>query len=189
MKKTIAKTIVALMLLTTGFMISCSENKKEEVKEPRISIHEATFMGNTKAVKDHIAFGTDLNIKDEYGSTPLNIAVTFGKTELAKMLIEGGADLTVQMADGSTALHTAAFFGRTEVVEAILSKGIDTQIRNSYGSTAAESLMPAFEQVKVIYDQMSRDLGPLGLKLDYDAIKESRPIIAEMIANYDKSQN
>lgn len=188
MKTSMTKTIVALMLLLTGFMISCSGTKTEEAEEPRISIHEATFMGNTKALEQHIAFGSDLNVKDEYGSTPLNIAVTFGKTDLAKMLINANADLTVLAGDGSTALHTAAFFGRTDLVEALLAKGIDTQVRNSYGSTAAESLMPDFEQVKVIYDQMARDLGPLGLRLDYDAIKAARPVIAEMIMTYETSQ-
>ena len=181
------KAFKAILLLAVGLMISCSGNPTREVKEPRISIHEATFMGNTKAVKDHIDFGTDLNIKDAYGSTPLNIAITFGKTELAKLLIESGADLTVTTADGSTVLHTASFFGRTEVVEAILAKGIDTQIRNSYGSTAGEVLMAPFDQVKGIYDQMSRDLGPLGLKLDYDAIKSSRPVIAQMITEYEST--
>ena len=189
MKKSTTKTIAALILLVAGFLASCSGKADvSKVQEPRISIHEATFMGNTKAVRDHIAFGTDLNMKDEFGSNPLNIAITFGKIEVAKLLIAGGTDLSALMADGSTVLHTAAFFGRTEIVESILAKGIDTQVRNSYGSTAQESLIPPFAQVKVIYDQMSRDFGPLGLKLNYDDIKAARPIISEMISNYDKAQ-
>ena len=188
MKNSITKTIAAIMLLAAGFTISCSGTSTERIEEPRISIHEATFMGNSSALEQHIAFGSDLNAKDEYGSTPLNIAVTFGKTDLAIMLINSGADLSVTAGDGSTALHTAAFFGRTEIVEALLEKGIDTQVRNSYGSTAAESLIPAFEEVKVIYDQMARDLGPLGLRLDYDAIKSARPVIAQMISDYNNAQ-
>ncbi len=189
MKTSMTKSIAALILIAALFTISCSGNSEgSKVQEPRVSIHEATFMGNTKAVKDHIAFGTDLDVPDEYGSTPLNIAITFDKTEISKLLIEGGADLTVKLGDGSTVLHTAAFFGRTEIVESILAKGIDTQIRNNYGATAQESLLPPFEAVKVIYDQMARDLGPLGLKLDYQEIQAARPLISEMIANYDNAQ-
>ena len=139
------KTIAAILLLIAGLTISCSGKQTAEVKEPSVSIHEATFMGNTRAVKDHIAFGTNLNVKDAYGSTPLNIAITFGKTALAKLLIESDADLSVLMADGSTVLHTASFFGRTEVAEAILAKGIDTQVRN---------IWITMKQAVVIYDQM-----------------------------------
>ena len=51
----------------------------ENVKPPAMDIHTATFMGDLKAVKQHIAAGSDLNAKDEYGSTPLTITATFGK--------------------------------------------------------------------------------------------------------------
>jgi methionine synthase I (cobalamin-dependent) len=141
-------------------------------------------MGNVKAIKQHIAAGSDLNVKDDYGSTPLNIAVTFEKTEIAKLLIDAGADLSIQSADGSTALHTASFLGRTELVEALLKAGADTEAQNSFGSTPLASIEVPFEQAKPIYDQLSKDLGPLGFKLDYDELENARPVIAEMIKTY-----
>ena len=57
--------------------------KKTEVEPPSVDIHTATFLGNTKALKQHIDAGSDLNVKDQYGSTPLIIATTFGKTDIA----------------------------------------------------------------------------------------------------------
>lgn len=148
---------------------------------PEIDIYTAALFGDLKAINQHIAAGTDLNSKDDYGSTPLIIAATFGKTEVAKVLIEAGADLNITNNDGATALHPAAFLCRTEIVEALLERGIDKNIENKYGSTALESVSVPFESVKPIYDQFSKDLGPLGLKLNYDQIKKTRPVIADLL--------
>ena len=138
-------------------------------------------MGNLEALQQHIKYGSDLNKKDDYGSTPLIIAATFGKTEIAKALINAGADLNLTSNDGSTPLHTAAFFCRTEIVKALLEKGANKNIKNSYGSTPREAVSTPFENVKGIYDQISKDLGPLGLKLNYTHLEMTRPIIAELL--------
>lgn len=138
-------------------------------------------MGDLKLLQAHVAAGTDLNQTDDFGSTPLIIATTFGKTAIAKELIQAGADLNATGGDGGTALHGAAFYCRTEIVEALLAKGADISIRNQYGSTALESVETAFADVKPIYDQISKDLGPLGFKLDYGYLEATRPKVAEMI--------
>lgn len=161
---------------------STEEQSKSSVsKAPSMDIHTATFLGNLKAVQQHINAGSDLNEKDEYGSSPLIIATTFGKADVAKALIEGGADLNGTNNEGSTPLHNAAFFCRTEIVEALLEKGAEKNVKNIYGSTAFESISGPFEDVQAIYDQINKDLGPLGLKLDYKHLESTRPIIAEML--------
>lgn len=171
------------------FLPSCTGEQGTDTKAPTnneapsVAIHEAAFMGNLKVIEGHIAAKTDLNARDEFGSSPLSIAATFGKTEVAKALIKGGADLNVRSADGSTPLHTAAFFCRTEIVEALLAAGADKGLRNNYGSTALESVSAPFDDAKMIYDQISKDLGPLGLKLDYMQLRNARPVIVEMLSN------
>lgn len=181
-----------ILLLALFTLTSCgnggAESKEETStpKAPKMDLMAATFMGDTKAVKGHIAAKTDLNQKDAYGSSALTIAATFGKTEIAELLIKGGANLNVTSADGSTPLHTASFFGRTEIVKQLLAKQADLTLRNSFGVTALESLTMPFDQVKPIYDQVGKDLGPLGLKLDYEQIEAARPVIAEMIKKAQK---
>jgi len=183
LKSMFAQKTFSLLLLTAIILnVACnSKGQKNEVEAPSSTLHEAVFMGNENQVEAHIAAKTDLNKKDQYGSTPLSIAITFGKSDIAKLLIESGADINAQGGDGSTPLHTAAFYCRTEIVELLLQKGADIGIRNNYGSTALESVSGPFANVKPIYDQIGRDLGPLGLKLDYDRLQNERPKIASMI--------
>ena len=189
--KLVTTSMLVVILLTiascgSGQEKSARENEQSSVSEtkvkpPSMDIHAAALMGNLEAIQQHIKAGSDLNEKDEYGSSPLTIAATFGKTEVAKALIEAGADMNCKSNDGSTPLHTAAFFCRIEIVEALLKKGADKNVRNNYGSTALESISGPFDNVKGIYDQISKDLGPLGFKLDYEYVKETRPRIAEML--------
>jgi len=155
---------------------------KTEVQAPNIDIHAAAVMGDLEAVQQHIKAGTDLDMKEPLGgSSPLITAVVFGKTEVAKVLIEAGADLNIKNNEGSTALHSAAFFCRTEIVETLLAKGADKTIKNKLGSTAFQAVAGPFDQVKVVYDFIGKQLGPFGLKLDYSHIKATRPKIAELL--------
>lgn len=190
--KTLTKLSLAMILLTA---VACNskqgdsdEEKKQTVssqetpKAPEMDIHAATFMGNMEAIRQHIAAGSDLNVKEpSMGSTPLISASVFGKTEVAIALIEAGADVNLQNNEGSTALTSAAFLCRTEIVKMLLEHGADKSLRTNAGSTALESVAGSFEDVKFIYDIFSRDLGPLGLKLDYEQLEETRPLIAEML--------
>lgn len=191
------KTIITVLLVATLLdFTACSRKDKNltmekeqtsdlqtNVKPPKINIHTASLLGDLKALNRHIRAGSDLDEKDEYGSTPLIIAATFGRTEVARVLIEAEADLNCKNNDGSTPLHIAAFFCRTEIVRMLLDNGADKNLENNFGSTPLESVAAPFENVKGIYDQFSRDLGPLGLKLDYEYLKATRPRIAEMLNN------
>jgi fucose 4-O-acetylase-like acetyltransferase len=152
------------------------------VNQPQMSLHAAVVTGNMEIVKYYILSGTDLNEKEpEGGSSPLITATMFGQTEAALALIEAGADINQKNNDGSTALHTAAFFCRTEIIKALLASGIDKTIKNNSGAMAAESVAAPFEVVKPIYDYFSKVYEPMGFKLDYERLKETRPMIAEML--------
>ncbi len=173
--KTTAIAVLVVMLLTA---VGC---KKQEDPTPHVLIQVAAMQGNIDEIRKHIKAGSDLNEIDAYGSTPLIIAITFGKTEVAKALIEAGADLTIGNNEGSAPLHVAAFFCRREIVEALLENGADKDFVNTAGRTALDTVEAPFDDVKAIYDAIRKGLEPLGLRLDYDRIKETRPKIAEML--------
>lgn len=197
-RKTIQKTMnavsittIVLVVLTLVFAFTGKpeaneteniETVKTEVPQETSSIHAAIVAGSLEAVKKHIKNGTNLNEKEPSGgSSPLITAIVFDKTEIALELIKAGANVNFQNNDGSTPLHTAAFFCRTEIVKALLKNGADKSIKNNAGSTARETVIVPFEAVQGIYEYFSKVYAPLGLKLDFEKIKTTRPEIAELL--------
>lgn len=188
--KTQINTMVKSTLLVFIVILAACGNKesgaqgqsKSNVKAPDVDLHTAIVSDNLDAVRQHIAAGSDLNVKDPFGgSSPLISAAVFGKTEAAKLLLDAGVDINFQNNDGSTALHTAAFFCRPEIVKMLLDKKADKSVKNKYSATAYENVAGPFEQVKSVYDMMGSALGPMGLKLDYAYIEKTRPEIATML--------
>ena len=171
------------MILITA--IGCSRNEKSATQvppePPSVSLHEAAVVGNTKAIRQHIAAGSNLNQKDSYGSSPLIAAITFGVVDSAQALIDGGADLNLTNNEGSTPLHIAAFLCHADIVRALLEAGADRELVNQAGHTALETVEGPFADAKPIYDGLGAGLAPLGLKLDYKHIEATRPEIAEML--------
>ena len=51
-----------VLIVSVVFLVGCG---------PSVDIHEAARTGNTEAVKQHLAAGTDVNAKIEGGVTPL----------------------------------------------------------------------------------------------------------------------
>ena len=72
------------------------------------SIHEAAGLkGNIEAVKQHLAAGADVNMKDDWGKTPLHKAAAYGGKEVTELLIDAGADVNAKNDEGRTPLDLA----------------------------------------------------------------------------------
>ena len=183
MKKVTTAILISTLLIFAGCgkQENSSKEKEQSPKPPRISLQMAALLGNIEAIKQHIKAGSNLNEKDEYGSTPLIVAATFGKTEVARALIEARADMKIKNNEGANPLHIAAFLCRPDIVEVLLDNGADKNARNGTGKTALETVAGPFDDVKDIYNSIAKALKPLGMELDYERIKMMRPKIAEML--------
>ena len=96
MKHLLLTTIAAVVLVGCG------------PSAPDISINQAVYEGNIEVVKQHLAAGTDVNAKNEWGdgeSTPLHYAAFNGHKEIAELLIAKGADVNAK--DGIAGKTTA----------------------------------------------------------------------------------
>jgi len=151
------------------------------VDPPDVDMQAAAVFGDVEAVRQHIAAGSDLNEQAKDGSSPLITATLFGNDEVAKLLIEAGADVNFKNGEGSTPIHTAAFFCRTEIVVLLLQKGAEKNVRNNNGVTPLESVTAPYEDVVGVYKYLGTALGKLGLEIDHDRIKATRPKIAQML--------
>ena len=103
-----------LFIIVALVLVGCATtewNVLKISKVPEISIQRAAIEGNIEAVKRHWAAGTDLNVKNSRGLTPLH-AVRFDQKEITELLIEKGADINARNAYGETILHSAVYNGR-----------------------------------------------------------------------------
>jgi len=67
-----------------------AKTDQSPVKPPNISIHAAVRTKNIVAVKQHLAAGTDANVKDDKRMTPLDVALLYKLTETADLLRKHG---------------------------------------------------------------------------------------------------
>lgn len=80
-----------------------------------------------------IAKGSDVNARNDAGTTPLHLAAY---PEMAEILATNGADLESRDLSGSTPLHAAAEHpDLIDVMEKLLQLGADVNARNNSGLT------------------------------------------------------
>ena len=77
--------------------------------------------------------------RDEFGFTPLHLAVRQNNLNLVVAFLNSGVDINARSKDGSTALHLAISVPDRDIVKYLVSKGADLSITNSNGQTAIES--------------------------------------------------
>ena len=109
-------------------------------KAPDISIQDAAKEGNIKAIKQHIAAGTDVNAKGDGESTPLHWAAYGGHKEtaellIAELLIAEGADVNAESENGVTPLHMTVVYDHKEVAELLIANGADVNAKMDDGRT------------------------------------------------------
>ena len=108
MKHLLLTTIAAVVL------VGCGTTQQVTVQAPDISIQDAAREGNIKAIKQHIAAGTDVNAK--------------GRLKLGQVII-----LIVGEKGESTPLHWAAYGGHKETAELLIAEGADVNAESENG--------------------------------------------------------
>ena len=132
MKQILITTIAAVLVVGCGEsqqsapapeLKPVAEAAKPEpptAKAPDISIHDAVDKGNVEAIKQHLAAGTDVNAKNEWGGTPLHFAAT---KEMVELLIAEGANVNAKDDDGDTPLDKAILDNQTAIADLLRKHG------------------------------------------------------------------
>lgn len=87
----------------------------------------ASSSGKTDDVEAYIFMGADVNIRDEYGKTPLIKAIEHDHIATVKMLLANSADINVKDDNGWTALSVAEYKHNSEIVEILKKSGAKTR--------------------------------------------------------------
>jgi cytohesin len=107
-------------------------------------IHHAAGSGNVAWVKELLASGVNVNVRNEYDEiaheTPLHRARS---VEVAQVLLNAGAWLNARNVWGVTPLHSAVAERRVEVAKFLLRAGAKVNTRNEKGGTPLHSAVGA----------------------------------------------
>ena len=87
----------------------------------------------------------DIDVPDNAGNTPLQIAALEGDVEVVQLLLNAGCDTTSKNIDKDTPLIDAVENGHLEVVRLLLKAGLDPRQKNAKGQEPLE-LIPAEDE-------------------------------------------
>ena len=186
---------INILIFTLVFITSCSNSSQEnnidstnetvvvveeEIKEPANNIWISSKKGDIESIKQHIAFGTDLNSKgSSRDETALIIAACQGHYEVVKLLVNEGADLNIQNDEGVTAQFCAVFFGQLEIVQVLSDAGADPNIVNSLDLTAMDLVSVEWDGTR----ESAVKFYKLKYQVNFDIedIKSAHPLIMEIL--------
>ena len=119
-----------LITIAAVVLVGCGEGTRH------LNLYEAAESGDIEAVKQHLADGTDIELKcTGCGSTALGHAAKYGHNEIAELLIENGADVSAKDESGGTPLHLAALMGHKEIAELLIAAGAEVNAKTKRGET------------------------------------------------------
>ncbi len=108
-------------------------HKKNRDKNGRTILARACAIDDGEAEPRLKERPQDINIPDNAGNTPLQIAALEGHVKIVKMLLEAGCDITCKNIDMETPLIDAVENGHLEVVKLLLDAGLDPRQSNAKG--------------------------------------------------------
>lgn len=143
MKKSTSQIIMAVVLMLT--ITGCAPS----------AIHTASLNGNLNQVKQELKKGEDINIKDDYGKTPLHTASEKGKMEIVKYLVEHKAKIDARDKWDCTPLYYAAKEGHLEIVKYLINSGADAfaEVARKRNILYDAALFDRLEVVKYLIDK------------------------------------
>lgn len=99
-------------------------------------IHTAVESGDLTQIQSLIDSDTGcLELKNEHGLNPLNLASYLGKAEIVKLLLDAGADINAGDFENSQPLHNAAVSGNVDTLRVLLEHKGNIDARDDYQMT------------------------------------------------------
>jgi ankyrin repeat protein len=99
------------------------------------TMQDAVANGDVAAVTALVKKGADVNVKADWGWTPLHVAAAEGYLDIVKFLVSKGADINIKNKDGKIPLFGAVGAAHMEAIKLLVKKCADLNARDNYGRT------------------------------------------------------
>jgi ankyrin repeat protein len=106
-------------------------------ESPTTDIFDLSRAGDAAGVEQALASGTDVDVRDALGQTPIVVAALAGQNSVAQVLLSHGADVMARTDKGMTPLHAAAFSGDLEIVKLLLASGAAINDQDNFAHITA----------------------------------------------------
>lgn len=102
--------------------------------ENRYELHQACFHNHLSEVKRIlINKNIDINLQNELGQTPLNIATKLGNFHIVEYLLKKNCLINLCDNEENTPLHNACYMGYYNIVKTLLGYKASTKLENKLG--------------------------------------------------------
>jgi len=129
--------LLLINIVSAGLLIGCKTITSESTPPPKSSLHHAAHIGDIETVKQHLAIGTDPNLKPKIiGWSPLAEARSM---DIIVLLVDAGANVN-DVGNGETALHRH-YYRSPEIIRFLVSKGVDVNAVDNFGNTALHEVV------------------------------------------------
>ncbi|KAI7781870.1 hypothetical protein LA080_014051 [Diaporthe eres] len=139
-------SLLALLLPRSGHFLSAKCNLG------RTCAHLAVLKGSQEALRLLTEAGIDLDARDSWGETALQLAQSYFRDEMCVHLISKGAQLPAAHEIRPTLLHAAVACGDVRAAGRLMAAGVDT------GHRDAESGMTALQLAEELLRQARQDV-------------------------------
>ena len=159
--------------------IRAGANVNEAQPDGTRPIHWAVYRVDYELLAALIARKATLNVRNEFGSTPLAQAAEIGDSRMVRMLLDAGAEPEGANPDGQTALMLAIRAGETATVEMLIKAGANVNtIERFHKQTplmwAATASRNAGQMVRLLLAK-GADIKPRALYTDWPSQITSEP--------------
>lgn len=118
-------------------------------EEAPLLFFEAAREGRNDVIDNLLKAGTEVDVKDNRGYTPLFLAIYNNNLETVKMLLQHGANACSADNNGDTPLMISAYKGNEEIFQTLLAAFCPVDQQNQQGKTAL-MIATLFDHIKIV---------------------------------------
>lgn len=125
----------------------CQNASAPSRPKPTMTFHKAAETGNCDEIWSHIEWGSDVDVQDTCGATPLHWAVRGGQLDAVDLLVKLGAYVNARDHSDNKPIGFALAPKSLEMAKLLVEHGADLGVVNKYRTALTSAVRPGNEKL------------------------------------------